>query len=234
MGVYERQQREKKILEAAIKLFSEKGMHYTRIDEVAAQAKMSKGLTYFYFKSKEDLYMAVVKKAFDEFKEMFQKTLTKGKDQTGFENIVSLVDNFLEFSTEKRFFYECLLYLMGLVNLFNDDEKRKQIHPSIAESEYFHKLLAIQHDIPTIGIKIISKGIRDNSIRPELHPETTFYLIWSMLTGYERLIGSIEFDPKDLKIHTELWKNSFMKFLIELLKGPQYTPKLAAVQGSLF
>ncbi|WP_209331772.1 TetR/AcrR family transcriptional regulator [Lunatimonas salinarum] len=234
MGVYERQQREKKILEAAIKIFAEKGPHYTRIEEVAAQAKMSKGLTYFYFKSKEDLYMAVVKKAFEDFRDMFNKILTKGKDQNGFDNVISLVDHFLEFSVEKRFFYESILHLLGLVNLYNDPATRKLIHPSILESPYFHKLLGMQHDIPAIGIKIISKGIRDNSIRPELHPETTFYMVWSMLTGFERLKGSVEYEPKDLKIHAEVWKNSFVKVLIEILKGPQYAPKQAAVQGRLF
>lgn len=234
MGVYERQQKEKKILEAAIKLFSDKGMHYTRMEEVAAQAKISKGLTYFYYKSKEDLYMAVVKKAYEEFRDVFSKTLSRGKDANGFENIMELVGNFLEFTVEKRFFYEAVLHFLGLVNLYNDPAKRDQIHNSILESPYFEKLLAMQHDIPEIGVKIISKGIRDGSLRPELHPETTFYMIWSALTGYERLKGSIDYEPKNLKIHAEVWKNSFVKFLFEMLKGAQYMPKQTGVQGKLF
>lgn len=48
MGVYERQKKEKEILEAAIQLFASKGYHSTKMDEVAKQAKMSKGLIYFY------------------------------------------------------------------------------------------------------------------------------------------------------------------------------------------
>ncbi|HSI74442.1 MAG TPA: TetR/AcrR family transcriptional regulator, partial [Lunatimonas sp.] len=84
MGLYERQQREKKIMEAAIRLFSIKGLHYTTMHEVAQQAKISKGLTYFYFKSKEDLYMAITKKGYDELKDVFNKALSKGKENTGF------------------------------------------------------------------------------------------------------------------------------------------------------
>ncbi len=221
-------------MEAAIRLFSVKGMHYTTMDEVAKLAKISKGLAYFYFKSKEDLYMAITKKGFDELKEVFSKTLSKGKDQTGFENISDLVVNFLGFTVEKRFFYECILHFLGLVNLHNDPAKQGMIAPLILESNYFQRLLHLQHDIPAIGIKIISKGIRDGSIRPELQPETTFYTIWSMLIGYERVKGSVEYEPKDLKIHEEVWKNGFLKFLFEMLKGTQFAHKFQPVQGRLF
>jgi AcrR family transcriptional regulator len=234
MGVYERQQREKKIIEAAIRLFSVKGMYYTTMDEVARQAKISKGLTYFYFKSKEDLYMAITRKGFDDLKDVFTKIHTKGKDNTGFENISDLVEQFLVFTTEKRLYYECILYFLGIANLHNDPAKHEMIPTLILESPYFQKLLHIQHDIPSIGVKMISKGIRDGSIRPELQPETTFYTIWSMLIGYERVKGSVDFEPKELKIHAEVWKNSFLKFLYEMLKGTQYAHKFQPVQGKLF
>lgn len=234
MGVYERQQREKKIIEAAIRLFSVKGLHYTTMQEVAQQAKISKGLTYFYFKSKEDLYMAITKKGYDELKDVFNKTLSKGKDNTGFENISDLVENFLVFTSEKRLFYECILHFLGLVNLYNDPLKQEIVPTLILESPYFQKLLHHQHDIPSIGVKIISKGIRDGSIRPELQPEATFYTIWSMLIGYERVKGSVDYEPKDLKIHAEVWKNGFLKFLFEMLKGTQFAHKFQPVQGRLF
>lgn len=234
MGVYERQQREKKIIEAAIRLFSVKGMHYTTMDEVAKQAKISKGLTYFYFKSKEDLYMAITKKGIDELKDVFNKTVARGKDNTGFENITELVENFISFTTEKRFFYECVLQFLGLLKLYNDPENQAMIPPPMLESPYFQKLLHVQHDIPGIGVKIISKGIRDGSIRPELQPETTFYAIWSLMIGYERVKGSVDYEPKELKIHAEVWKNSFLKFIYEMLKGTQFAHKFQPVQGSLF
>ena len=42
MGAHERQQKEKLILEVAIKLFTEKGYHTTTMDHVAKNAKISK------------------------------------------------------------------------------------------------------------------------------------------------------------------------------------------------
>ena len=41
--------------------FAEKGYAATRIDDVAKRAGVSKGLTYLYYKTKEDLFKAVVK-----------------------------------------------------------------------------------------------------------------------------------------------------------------------------
>jgi len=47
------------ILTAAHRLFSQKGFQRTRMDEVAAQAGLTKGGLYFHFKDKQSLYEAV-------------------------------------------------------------------------------------------------------------------------------------------------------------------------------
>lgn len=46
---------------AALDLFVEKGFAATRLDDVAARAGVSKGTVYLYFKSKEDLFKAVIR-----------------------------------------------------------------------------------------------------------------------------------------------------------------------------
>ena len=45
-----------KILSSSIRVFAAKGFHAASMDEVAASAGVSKGLTYAYFRSKEDLF----------------------------------------------------------------------------------------------------------------------------------------------------------------------------------
>lgn len=49
------------LLAAALDLFVEKGYAGTRLDDVAARAKVSKGTLYLYFSNKEDLFKAVVR-----------------------------------------------------------------------------------------------------------------------------------------------------------------------------
>lgn len=53
--------RPQELLEAALDLFVERGFAATRLDDVAKAAGVSKGTLYLYYKSKEDLFKAVVR-----------------------------------------------------------------------------------------------------------------------------------------------------------------------------
>jgi len=45
-----------RILDAANKVFAEKGYHEATMDDIAKRLGVSKGAIYLYFSSKEDLY----------------------------------------------------------------------------------------------------------------------------------------------------------------------------------
>ena len=68
MGIAERKEREKQlrreeIVLAAEKVFFSKGFDLSTMDDIAEEAELSKGTLYLYFKSKEDLHMAVARKS---------------------------------------------------------------------------------------------------------------------------------------------------------------------------
>lgn len=56
-----KEDRPHEITAAAFEAFAEKGFARTRVDDVAKRAGVSKGLLYLYFKTKEELFKAVVK-----------------------------------------------------------------------------------------------------------------------------------------------------------------------------
>lgn len=56
-----KEDRPAEITEAAMAAFAEKGYAATKVDEVARRAGVSKGLLYLYFKTKEDLFKAVIR-----------------------------------------------------------------------------------------------------------------------------------------------------------------------------
>jgi len=56
-----KEDRPQEITEAAFTVFAEKGYAATTVAEVAARAGVSKGLTYLYFQTKEELFKAVIK-----------------------------------------------------------------------------------------------------------------------------------------------------------------------------
>lgn len=59
------------ILDAGMLLFSESGYHSTSISAIAKKAKISKGLIYNYFESKESLLKSIIKQGLEEFASVF-------------------------------------------------------------------------------------------------------------------------------------------------------------------
>jgi AcrR family transcriptional regulator len=59
----EPEERRGEILDAAFALFAKKGYGATRIDDIARQARVAKGLVLFHFKTKENVFQAVVRRA---------------------------------------------------------------------------------------------------------------------------------------------------------------------------
>jgi len=64
--------RRQTILEAAKRVYSRKGFLAATIEDIAAEARVSVGTIYLYFKSKEDLYVSLL----FESMEMFTRALT--------------------------------------------------------------------------------------------------------------------------------------------------------------
>lgn len=60
-----------RILEAAVKVFATKGYHDTKVDDIVAESDTSKGSFYFYFPSKQDIFLALV----DTFADLLENRL---------------------------------------------------------------------------------------------------------------------------------------------------------------
>ncbi|MCB9191771.1 MAG: TetR/AcrR family transcriptional regulator [Flavobacteriales bacterium] len=65
-----REVRRHQILDAALHVFAEDSYHGSSIAAVAKRAKVSKGLIYNYFKSKEELLLTLITDLFDEAMEL--------------------------------------------------------------------------------------------------------------------------------------------------------------------
>src|SRR5919197_5468486 len=53
-------QRHERILEAATRVFSDKGYHHTAVDDIALAAETSKGGIYFHFPTKQAIFLALL------------------------------------------------------------------------------------------------------------------------------------------------------------------------------
>lgn len=225
--------KEKLILDSAVFLFTSKGYNATRMEDVAKKAGISKGLTYFYYKNKEDLFMALTKKAFDQLKEEFRESF-RSKGKNGLEMITDLMQRIWTFSKEQPVYYQAVLNFLEVLKKYTNPKLRHEIDPLILDSIHFHKLLELHHEPARIGIQMVSQGIKDGSIRPELQPEITFYTIWSMIIGFEKMSGPIEYEGKEIKISPEAWQPGFLKLAQDMLRGTVQASKPQVVQASLF
>jgi TetR/AcrR family fatty acid metabolism transcriptional regulator len=70
----------KKILKAAIKVFAEKGFYNSRVSEIAKEANVADGTIYLYFKNKDDILISLFEEEFGRIVENMRKELAKEKD----------------------------------------------------------------------------------------------------------------------------------------------------------
>jgi TetR/AcrR family transcriptional regulator len=86
---------EKRILEAARKVFHVKGLAGARMQEIADEAKINKAMLNYYYRSKDKLFESVFKEAAQNFfPKVFQMI---NSDLPLFEKIESFVDGYLTF-----------------------------------------------------------------------------------------------------------------------------------------
>ena len=72
--------RKENILEAALLCFNEKGYHKTSIDDIALNAKISKGGIYYHFKSKDELFLKLFNFRLNRYTEQLKSYIQEESD----------------------------------------------------------------------------------------------------------------------------------------------------------
>ena len=60
-----RDERRQAILSCAVRLFATRGLAATKVADIATAVGMSQGLLYHYFRSKEEIFVEIIRQAFD-------------------------------------------------------------------------------------------------------------------------------------------------------------------------
>jgi len=88
------EERREQIVESAMNVIARKGFSKTRMDDVAAESGLSKGLLYWYFKSKEEIIVAISDLLFGaEFRKM-ENLAVEG--QSARESLEDFLEIFIE------------------------------------------------------------------------------------------------------------------------------------------
>jgi TetR/AcrR family fatty acid metabolism transcriptional regulator len=69
-----------RILDAAIKVFAQKGFFQSKVAEIAREAGVADGTVYLYFKNKDDLLVSIFEVKMREVISRFRKSIGEQKD----------------------------------------------------------------------------------------------------------------------------------------------------------
>jgi AcrR family transcriptional regulator len=179
MGIAERRQREKDrrrndIVDAAERIFFSQGLENATMDDVAEEAELSKGTLYIYFKSKEDLYLAITKRGLDILTAMFEKAAAK--TSLGIEKIYAIGQAYRDFSKKHTDYFQAMAYFDLRIKEISDESPNAK--RSIQQGE---KVL-------TICAEAIQCGIEDGTIRSDIDPQKAAIVLWGQTNGILQLI----------------------------------------------
>jgi AcrR family transcriptional regulator len=170
MGIPERKEREKEnrrneILDAAQKVFFERGLQAGTMDEIAKVAELSKGTLYLYYSSKEDLYLAVMMLGMETMHQMF----LEAHDQSGpvVVQLKRLIDAYYEFFQKHRGYFR-------MFSFFENPQFHKQVSEEMIKA-------CSQQDQKTssLALELIQRGINEGMIDPDLNPAEIAVILWS-------------------------------------------------------
>ena len=165
-----------KIMESAIKLFSTNGYNKASVDNICAEAGISKGAFYHHFKSKQDLFLALL----DGWLQNIDTAIEASRELTAPETFTRMSEAFpYLFETAG----DGLPMFLEFWLQASRDEKIWQA--SIAPYRRYHKYFT----------SLIKKGVDEGSF-VEVDPELTSRMIVSTAMGL--LLQSL-IDPKGAK-----------------------------------
>ena len=200
------------ILDMAEKLFSTKGYGNVKVDEIAKQVGISKGSVFFYFKSKENLHMALTYRAFQSLVDAYYDSVEKNQGKNGLEKTTALIQAYLDFGKQHPYYYELLLDYMSFIR----SEVNQNMTPAMQESIYFRKVKGI-HNLPlSIVVEEIERGQKDGSILNKKDPNLLYLTAWAMVIGFSKL-GMASHNETFFKVPIPTLRDHILEIVHKLL-----------------
>jgi AcrR family transcriptional regulator len=143
------EERRNQIIESAMQVFAREGFAKTRMDDVAAEAGLSKGLLYWYFKSKEEIIIAIADLLFGTELRKLQKLMPDGQPAR------ACLENFLEVYIRDM---QAMLKVAPIIYEFYALAFRNQTVRRVMQ-EYLHRSIAILEPM-------VQRGMNDGEFAP--------------------------------------------------------------------
>lgn len=186
------------IAQAASKLFMEKGIVATSMDDIAKEAGYSKATLYVYFKNKEEIISILTLKSM----EMLYHSITAALEEpnTTKEKYLLICQGLMQYQAAFPFYFQMALDTIPFENLstLSTEDKTYQVGEKINE-----KLKTF-----------LKEGIKKGDLKKDLELMPTLFHFWGMLSGMISLAAHKE---AYIKESMNLSKLQFLNYGFELL-----------------
>jgi AcrR family transcriptional regulator len=171
----------RRILDAALQVSQERGVHAARMEEVAARAQVSKGTLYRFFESKEDLFLEMMIDSY-QLARRAREAEEQGSPSVGpaeilHQRLVSLAKVLDVAAPRSRVHYQAF----GVVA--DDPNAAARLDRFLSD---FHRERHDQYE------ELIRAGQLEGVFRSDIDPGTVAHAIGALLSGF---IYRASFDP---------------------------------------
>jgi len=172
-----RDRQRRRILDAAAKLFDERGIDRVTMAEITSASGVQASTTYQYFSNKDEIVWGILGTVMAEDTERAKQKIEGAA--TGLAKIRAL----LEFMADELSRDQAKVRFMA------------QFDAMYARHWPAERLLMLEAQINPRGFKYFSKlireGIRDGSLRRDLNPEFTLHAVMNAVIGAQRRLASL-------------------------------------------
>ena len=192
-------ERRAQIIQAALACFSRKGYRNTTMDDIVAASRLSKGTLYWYFKSKDDLFVSAITSALAEVGQEVVAAL---------ERCTTASEKMRALALEQAKFCNLDARIFNLIIEFWGQSSSRE-----EASQLWTNLLVQFGEIVT---GIIEEGVRNG----EFKPVDAGQLAWALMATYDGLVAYVALVPGiDLERVSEMFVETLLSGLVVRASG---------------
>jgi len=162
-----REDKRRRLLEAAVRVFARAGYHGSRVGDIAEEAGVAHGLLYHYFSSKEEVLRTIFRENWGELLERFRAV--EGSDEPADDKLEGIAKILLR-------------------TWRNDPDLVTVMVREVARSRHLQEEVGAVREAFAIVQRIVEQGQEEGLFRSELDPRLASWLVYGgleeILTGW--------------------------------------------------
>lgn len=179
--IWEKKQKENRIIDIAERIFFEKGYEHTTLIEIANTAGYNKRTMYLYFKDREEIFLAVVLKGLTLFYNTMEIAISDKSHKNS--SLEKLGKGFFDFSLQHPKY-------LGLIMIYESNTciYYKETEVEANPENYNSRCQQKTDQMADLITNFIEKGIKNKTIKTSLTPIQLMLLIWGQVFGVMQII----------------------------------------------